>query len=140
MQELLAYIKEEIKAHPKEVPIAAFILDPDGKIVSKAFNRRMQDSSIIAHAEILAMEKLSKENQDWNLSGYTLVVNLEPCPMCAGAINQAHIKEVIFGAYESKTGAFGSRYLINNAGVKITGGVLEEECSELLTSFFKAKR
>lgn len=138
MQECLDLARSQTNP---EVPVAALIVDiSTGKILARAKNTRETEQSVLAHAEINAIKKLAALNNSWNLSGYALYVNLEPCPMCAGAILQSHISQVIFGAYDLKTGAFGSRYNLINKNLKVTGGVLEENCIELLNSFFKNKR
>jgi len=122
-----------------DVPVAAMVV-LDDQILATATNEREQRNSILAHAEILALERSAALRGDWNLSGATLYVTLEPCAMCAGAILQSHIARVVFGAYDIKSGALGSRYLINTANLEIVGGVLEQECSQVLTEFFGSRR
>ena len=124
----------------RDLPVAAILVDDMGNIVAEALNSREKDQSIIAHAEIKALENAAKLRKSWNLSDCRLYVSLEPCAMCAGAILQAHISKVIFAAYEPKSGAFGSRYNLCNNKLEIIGGILEEEASELMTSFFKKLR
>ena len=126
-------------ANPEEVPVAALVVEND-EIISQAVNQREEKSSILAHAEILALESAAKIKNSWNLSNCTLYVTLEPCAMCAGAIMQAHIEEVIFGAYDLKAGGLESKYHIATKNLKITAGILELECQKLLSDFFKDKR
>lgn len=122
-----------------EVPVAAIIVK-DGKIIAEGLNTREQDSSILGHAEINAIEEAAAKTGSWNLDGTSIYVNLEPCSMCAGAILQAHIKEVIFGAYDVKSGAFGSRYNLTTKNLVVQGGVMETEAVELLREFFNQIR
>lgn len=138
-------LKEAEKAKNKdEVPIGAVIVLND-KIISKAYNNRNSSKIATHHAEILAIEKACKKLNDWRLDNATIYVTLEPCPMCAGAIANARIKKIVFGAFD-KTG--NNKNLVNeicldtrlNHKVEIVGGILEEDCANLLTSFFKKKR
>lgn len=123
-----------------EVPIASIIVK-DGQIIAKGLNAREQENkSVIAHAEIKAIEEAARKLNDWNLTGCTLYVNLEPCAMCAGAILQSHISKVVYGAHDAKSGALGSRYDLRTKNLEVKGGVLEEESIELLQSFFKKLR
>lgn len=137
MQKVLELAQE--KQGDSDVPIAAIIVK-DGEIIATGSNSREAENSILGHAEINAMEAAAQKLGDWNLSGATLYVNLEPCPMCAGAILQSHISEVIFGAYDAKAGALGSRYDLRTKNLKVTGGILEAECVQLLQSFFSTLR
>ena len=126
-----------------EVPIGAVIVR-DGEIVAAAHNLRETDRSATAHAELLAIEKACKALGGWRLSGCDLYVTLEPCPMCAGAIINSRIDRVVFGAKDEKAGACGS--VMNlfaadfNHRPKLTAGVLEEECTAVLKTFFAALR
>ncbi len=143
------YMKKAIKQAYKademgEVPIGAIIVLGD-KIIASAFNKRNSSRDATSHAEILAIKKACKKMEDWRLDGAEMYVTLEPCPMCAGAIVNARIKKVYFGAYERKSGAVMSNYQILFGGglnhkVEAQGGLLEEECSSLLKKFFKEKR
>lgn len=142
MREALLEAEKAFRAD--EVPIGA-VLVMDGKIVARAHNLREKKQNALCHAELLAIEKACKKKRSWRLDGATLYVTLEPCPMCAGAIVNARIKEVIFGAYEKKSGSAVSRFPILedsglNHSVLFQGGVLENECSELLKKYFKIKR
>lgn len=149
MTEQEKYMKEAIKQARKayalgEVPIGCVIVY-EGKIVGRGYNRRNTDKNTLAHAEITAINKASKKIGDWRLEGCTLYVTLEPCQMCAGAIVQARIDEVVMGSMNPKAGCGGS--ILNilempefNHQVKVTRGVLQEECSSMLTDFFKELR
>ncbi len=122
-----------------EVPVAAMLVK-GGEILSQAINERELRNSILGHAELIALEKAAAKTADWNLSGATIYITLEPCAMCAGAILQSHVSTVVFGAYDAKSGAFGSRYQLSTKNLKIIGGILEQECSSLLQEFFTNKR
>ncbi len=126
-----------------EVPVGAVIVQ-GGKIIAKAGNLRETRRNPLAHAELLAIDKAAKRLKGWRLPGCTLYVTLEPCPMCAGAIINARIETVVFGAYDPKGGAMGSLYNLAEGRLnhmpKITGGVMQSECAALLTAYFKAKR
>ncbi len=143
------YMKEAIKQAKKayalgEVPIGCVIVYQD-KIIGRGYNRRNTDKNTLAHAEITAINKASKKMGDWRLEDCTLYVTLEPCQMCAGAIVQARITEVVMGTMNPKAGCCGS--ILNildmpqfNHQVRVKRGILEEACSSLLTSFFKELR
>ena len=143
------YMKEAIKEAKKayklgEVPIGCVIVY-EGRIIGRGYNRRNTDKTTLAHAEIAAIKKASRIVGDWRLEGCTLYVTLEPCQMCAGAIIQARMDRVVMGCMNPKAGCGGS--LLNilenesfNHQAEVTRGVLEEECSELLTVFFKELR
>ena len=127
-----------------DVPIGCVIVY-EGKVIGRGYNRRNKDKSSLAHAEIMAIKKASKVMGDWRLEDCRMYVTLEPCQMCAGAIVQARIPEIVIGCMNPKAGSAGS--IINlldikefNHQVDITKGVLEKECSELLVSFFKDLR
>ncbi len=127
-----------------EVPIGCVIVK-DGKVISSGYNRRRTDCSTLAHAELIAIKKASKKLGDWRLEGCSMYVTLEPCQMCAGALVQSRIDKVYIGAMNPKAGCAGSLLnLLNvpvfNHQVEICCGVLQEECSELLSSFFKELR
>ena len=127
-----------------EVPIGCVIVH-EGKIIGRGYNRRNTDKNTLAHAEITAINKASKKIGDWRLEECTLYVTLEPCQMCAGAIVQARVTEVIMGCMNPKAGCGGSILSILempefNHQVDVTRRVLEEECSHMLTSFFKELR
>lgn len=128
-----------------DVPVGAVILDSDGNIVSSGFNRREADSDPTAHAEIVALREACDIEGNWRLDNHTLVVTLEPCAMCAGAIAQARIKCVVFGAWDAKAGAVGSVWDVLRDPraphrVEVISGVLEEECAAVLNEFFNELR
>ncbi|MFA4029704.1 MAG: hypothetical protein GDYSWBUE_000998 [Candidatus Fervidibacterota bacterium] len=138
-------IEEAMKAFEcGEVPVGAIVVC-DGKVIAKAHNMRERLKSPLAHAEMLAMEAAASALGDWRLNGATLYVTLEPCPMCAGAMIQARLGRLVFGAYDERAGAAGS--VINLFGlsaydgiVAVVGGVLSEECANLLRRFFEQRR
>ena len=143
------YMKEAIKQAKKayaidETPIGCVIVYED-KIIARGYNRRNTDKSTLAHAEITAIKKACKKLGDWRLEGCTLYVTLEPCPMCAGAIVQSRIDRVIVGSMNPKAGCAGSVLNILqtdgfNHQTELTTGILREECSQLMTTFFKELR
>ncbi len=127
-----------------EVPIGCVIVY-EGKVIGRGYNRRNTDKNTLAHAEITAINKASKKIGDWRLEGCTLYVTLEPCQMCSGAIVQARIPKVVIGCDNPKAGCAGSILnILNhpsfNHQVETVKGVLEEECSRMLTDFFKGLR
>ncbi len=128
-----------------DVPVGAVVINPAGLITGRGNNRREIDHDPTAHAEIIALREAAMAAGDWRLDGHTLVVTLEPCAMCAGAISQSRIKTLIFGAWDEKAGAVGSVWDIlrdprNPYQVEVFSGILEEECGHLLREFFKEKR
>ena len=143
------YMKDALKQAKKayalgEVPIGCVIVH-EGKIIGRGYNRRNTDKNTLAHAEITAINKASKVIGDWRLEECTLYVTLEPCQMCAGAIVQARIPEVVMGCMNPKAGCAGS--ILNilempqfNHQVKVTRGILEAECSQMLKTFFEELR
>lgn len=127
-----------------EVPVGAVVVK-DGKVISRGYNLRETTNDPTAHAELLAMKKASKKLNSWRLSGCTLYVTLEPCPMCSGVIVNSRIDRVVFGAYDQKAGCCTTLYhLCNderfNHRAEILGGVMEEDCAKILSDFFKEKR
>jgi tRNA(adenine34) deaminase len=127
-----------------EVPIGCVIVR-DGKIIARGYNRRNIDKNTLAHAELSAIRKASKKTGDWRLEDCTMYITLEPCQMCAGAIVQSRMQRVVIAAMNPKAGCAGS--VLNllqipqfNHQVEITRGVLEEECSTMLSSFFRELR
>ena len=142
---LMAY-KEAEKAYMEgDVPIGCVIVNEDGKVIAKAYNRRNKDGNTTSHAEILAIQQACKKEGDWRLEDCEMYVTLEPCPMCAGAILQARMKKVYIGAMNSKAGCVGS--VINllqmsgfNHKVEVVKGVLEDECSQIMSDFFAELR
>lgn len=138
-------ISEALKAKQiGEVPIGAVIV-VDDQIVSRAHNLRESEQRSIAHAELLAIDEACKMTGSWRLEDAVLYVTLEPCPMCAGAIVLSRVKKVVFGAYDPKGGCAGTLMnLLNderfNHQSEVIGGVLENECGELLSQFFRDLR
>ena len=133
-------LDEAQKAGKKgEVPIGAIIVR-NNEIISTGYNKRECKKNALYHAEIIAIKKACKRLKSWRLSDCELYVTLEPCPMCMGAIINARISKVIFGAYDPKAGSCGSIINLNdypyNHHTEIIGGVRENECSEILSSFF----
>ncbi|MEE1003405.1 MAG: nucleoside deaminase [Acutalibacteraceae bacterium] len=141
MQEALSLAK--LSLNENEVPVGAVIVK-DGKIVGKGRNRREQLKNALSHAEIEAINDACKNLSSWRLESCDLYVTLEPCPMCAGAIINARINKVIYGAKDSKMGAVSSIIsmfdLDFNHRPKVVFGVMENECSEILSDFFKSLR
>jgi tRNA(adenine34) deaminase len=128
-----------------DVPVGALIVNEAGEILSSGKNEREKDNDPTAHAEIVAIRKTSEKIGSWRLDDLTLVVTLEPCVMCAGAILQSRIKRLVFGAFDQKAGAVGSsldviRDVRALSKVEVVSGVLEDECAKLLTDFFATKR
>ena len=149
MTEQEKYMKEAIRQAKKalaldEVPIGCVIVR-DGKIIARGYNRRNTDKNTLSHAELNAIRKASKAVGDWRLEGCTMYVTLEPCQMCAGALVQSRIDEVVIACMNPKAGCAGS--VLNllqmegfNHQVQITTGILEEECSRMLSDFFRSLR
>ena len=128
-----------------DVPVAAFIVDAAGRRLGAGRNERELSHDPTAHAEILAIRAAARELGSWRLENCTLVVTLEPCVMCAGAILAARIPRVVFGAWDDKAGAVGSVYDVLrdrrlNHTVEVVGGVLETQCAAVLRDFFSPKR
>lgn len=138
-------LKQAQKAYELgEVPIGCVIVQ-DGKVIGRGYNRRNTDKNTLCHAEITAIRKASKKVGDWRLEDCILYVTLEPCQMCSGAIVQARIPKTVIGCMNPKAGCAGSVLNILqmtefNHQVEIVKGVLEEECSQMLTQFFKELR
>ena len=149
MDTKIKFMRQAIKQAQKaeaidEVPIGAIIV-LDGKVIARAYNRKETDNLSTSHAEILAINKASKKLKSWRLDNAEMYVTLEPCPMCAGAIVGARIKKLYFGAYEKKSGSAVSKFsVLTESGLNHTtdfeGGVLEEECSNIIKNYFKKKR
>ena len=149
MDQHIKYMKEALKQAKKayalgEVPIGCVIVYED-KIIARGYNRRNTDKNTLAHAEVTAINRASKKLGDWRLEDCTLYVTLEPCQMCAGAIVQSRITNVVMGCMNPKAGCGGS--ILNilempefNHQVNVLRGVMEEECSQILQDFFKELR
>ena len=142
MQQALIAARQAHQAD--EVPVGAALVIND-ELVSRASNSPISHSDPTAHAEVLALRQAAQVMQNYRLPGSILYVTLEPCMMCAGAMLHARVERLVFGAYDEKTGAAGScfNWLQDKKHlhkINVTGGVLEQECAELLKDFFKAKR
>ena len=143
------FMKEAIRQAKKaeaigDVPIGCVIVS-EGRIIARGYNKRNKNKTVLAHAELLAMSKACKKTGDWRLEDCTMYITLEPCQMCAGAIVQARIPRLVIGSMNPKAGCGGS--VLNllqmkefNHQVEVTRGVLEEECSEMLSAFFRKLR
>jgi tRNA(adenine34) deaminase len=144
MREALA-LAHLAAAESGDVPVGAVLVDPDGTIVAVGKNEREATGDPTAHAEVVAIRAAAALNANWHLNDLTLVVTLEPCAMCAGAIQASRIGRVVFGAWDERVGAGGSRYdLLRDSRlgqqVEVIAGVLEGECSEVLVQFFEERR
>ena len=150
MQKDIEYMKQALElakraAELGEVPVGALVVDnASGEVISRAHNLRENNKIATAHAEVLAIEEACRNRGGWRLSGCTLYVTLEPCPMCAGAIVNSRIDRVVFGAEDMLAGCCGSVINFNsypfNHAFSLTKGVCEDECKELLKRFFENKR
>ena len=134
-------ISEALKVE-KDIPIAAVIVKGD-EIIASATNKREENNQTIAHAEILAINEANKKLDSWRLDDCDIYITLEPCPMCAWAIINARFKNVYFGSYDTKYGAFGSAInlaKLANSKINIKGGILETDCNNLLKNYFEKLR
>jgi len=143
MQEAILLAKEA--ATKGDVPVGALVVDDSGTIIGVGANLREQENDPTAHAEIVAIRNAANKIGNYRLDDLTMVVTLEPCGMCAGAIAQSRIKRLVFGSFDEKYGAVGSVWdLLRDTRAiykpKVLSGVLERECGELLTEFFTTKR
>jgi tRNA(adenine34) deaminase len=124
-----------------DVPVGALVLDKNLEVIAKSFNNRVEKNDPTAHAEIEAIRIAGQKLNNWRLDDCTLLVTLEPCQMCSGAILQSRISRVVFGAFEPKTGFLVSRNSHpENTNIEIIGGVMEEESSKILSNWFRDKR
>lgn len=128
-----------------DVPVGALLVNVDGKIISEAFNQREFLKDPTAHAEVLALKAAAHKEEAWRLKGYTLIVTLEPCVMCAGALSLSRLDRVVYGCRDIRAGAMGSRYNIHkdewlNHEIVSVEGILEEECRSMIQEFFRSKR
>ena len=128
-----------------DVPIGALVLNSNGEVISTGANRREIDNDPSAHAEVVAMREAGRKLNNWRLDGCTVVVTLEPCAMCAGAISQSRVKTLIFGAWDEKAGAVGSIWDVlrdprSPHRTEVISGILEKECADILAQFFKTQR
>ena len=141
----LALEQAEAAARHDDVPIGAVVLDPSGVVIARAGNERELHADPTAHAEVVAIRRAAEAVGEWRLTDCTLVVTLEPCTMCAGAIVSSRIGHLVFGAYDEKAGAVASLWDVVrdprlNHRPKVTTGVLAEESTALLDAFFAARR
>jgi len=128
-----------------DVPVGAVLFNADGELVGVGHNLRERDCDPTAHAEVIAIREAALKAGTWRLDNHTLVVTLEPCAMCAGAIAQSRIKTLVFGAWDEKAGAVGSVWDILRDPraihqVEVVSGIMEAECADLLMNFFKEQR
>jgi tRNA(adenine34) deaminase len=136
---------DEANQSGSDVPVGALLIDPDGNVVASAHNEREATADPTAHAEILAIQRAGKASKQWRLDQLTMVVTLEPCVMCAGAIIAARIPRLVFGAFDDRVGGAGSRYdLVRDSRlgspVEVITGVMQQECSKVLKDFFEKRR
>lgn len=135
----------EAGAAGDDVPVGAVVLGPEGEVLGRGRNRREEDADPTAHAEVVALREAAAARGEWRLAGCTLVVTLEPCTMCAGAIGLARVDRVVFGAFDPKAGAVGSLWDVLrdrrlNHRPEVVAGVLEAECGAALRDFFAGHR
>lgn len=143
MRRALLIAEEALKSG--DVPVGAVVLDTFGEVLGQGRNQREEENDPSAHAEIVALRQAAKAKGSWRLDGLTIVVTLEPCAMCAGAIAQARVKTVVFGAWDEKAGAVGSVWDVLRDPraphqVEVVSGVMEVECAEILRKFFEDLR
>ena len=143
MQQALALANQA--ATSDDVPVGALIVNDQGEIIGVGENLREKNNDPTAHAEIIAIKNAAQKMGNWRLDDLTIVVTLEPCAMCAGAIVQTRIKRLVFGAFDEKACAVGSIWDVVRdkrvlTKVEVISGVLEKECAQVLTNFFKGKR
>jgi tRNA(adenine34) deaminase len=143
MRQALACAQEASAAG--DVPIGAVVLDASGEVIGRGFNTRERDGDPTGHAEVVALREAAVARGEWRLEGCTLVVTLEPCTMCAGALVLARVERVVFGAYDDKAGAVGSLWDVVrdrrlNHRPEVVGGVLAEESAAMLEAFFAEHR
>ena len=143
MQQAIA-IALEVKSSG-DVPVGALIVNEAGEILCSGKNEREKDNDPTAHAEIVAIRKAGEKLGSWRLDDFTLIVTLEPCVMCAGAILQSRIKRLVFGAFDQKAGAVGSSLDVIRderalSKVEVIGGIMKDQCSQVLSDFFSTKR
>jgi len=143
MQQALALANQA--ATFDDVPVGALVVNDKGEIIGVGENLREKNNDPTAHAEIVAIKEAAQKIDNWRLDDLTMVVTLEPCAMCAGAIVQTRMKRLVFGAFDEKAGAVGSIWdVVRDARaltkIEVISGVLEKECAQVLTNFFKGKR
>lgn len=140
-----ALVEAAVAATHSDVPVGAVVVDAGGLVIGRGHNRREQDLDPLAHAEVVALRAAAQSRGSWRLDDCTLVVTLEPCAMCAGAITQSRISRLVFGAHDEKAGAVGSLWDVVRdprvpARVEVISGVLRGECAAQLTEFFRSQR
>ena len=145
MRAALAEAGAALAMQPAEVPVGAVVLDAGGAIIGRGHNRREADADPTAHAEIVALRAAAAASGDWRLAGCTLVVTLEPCTMCAGAISAARMARLVYGAADPLAGAAGSLWDVLrdrrlDQQTEVIAGVLEDECARPLREFFASRR
>ena len=143
MQQALALANQA--ATFDDVPVGALVVNDQGEIIGVGENLREKNNDPTAHAEIVSIKNAAQKIGNWRLDDLTMVVTLEPCAMCAGAIVQTRMKRLVFGAFDEKAGAVGSIWdVVRDARaltkIEVISGVLEKECAQVLTNFFKGKR
>ncbi|CAB4644537.1 unannotated protein [freshwater metagenome] len=143
MQQALALANQA--ATFDDVPVGALVVNDQGEIIGVGENLREKNNDPTAHAEIVAIKNAAQKIGNWRLDDLTMVVTLEPCAMCAGAIVQTRMKRLVFGAFDEKAGAVGSIWDVVRdtralTKIEVISGVLEKECAQVLTNFFKGKR
>jgi len=141
----IAIEEAELAGADGEVPVGAVVLGADGRVLARRHNEREQHRDPLAHAELLAIADAARAVGDWRLTGTTVVVTLEPCPMCAGALVAARVARVVFGATDPKAGACGTLYNLCadprlNHAVEVVPGLRADDCGRLLSAFFAARR
>ena len=137
-------LAKDAAAH-NDVPVGALVINEQGEILGTGHNLREENNDPSAHAEIVAMRSAATKINNWRMDDLTMIVTLEPCAMCAGAISQSRFKRLVFGAWDEKAGAVGSVWDVirdqrSLNKVELVSGVLEKECSAILTNFFEEKR
>ena len=143
MQAALSLAK--VAADKGDVPVGAIVVNEAGEILGTGQNLREQSNDPTAHAEVIAIRQAAEKIGSWRLDDLTIVVTLEPCAMCAGAIAQSRIKRLVFGAWDEKAGAVGSVIDVIRdpralTKVEVVAGIMEKECSQVLSNFFNSKR
>ena len=133
-----------LAADEGDIPVGALVADEDGRVIGEGRNRRRLEHDPTAHAEVVALREAARSRGAWNLSGCTLYVTLEPCPMCAGAVINSGLKRLVYGAFDENGGACSSRVNLFECGFAhnplVRSRVLESECSDILTQFFRKLR
>ncbi len=140
-----AIASAKVAATKGDVPVGAIVVNEQGEVLGIGHNLREENNDPTAHAEIVAMRNAATKISNWRMDDLTMIVTLEPCAMCAGAISQSRFKRLVFGAWDQKAGAVGSVWDVirdqrNLNKVEVITGILEKECAQLLTEFFEEKR